>query len=149
MDVSSRCSDVVSRREMLSLALQNDHFDIVVSDSAHERRIELVSHSTVLRVVVFGAIHRDPSDAVRRLVSDDIGLFNVIGICFCHSALSPQAFRTPGGLSLSCLARKFSGSNSAMMASCSSVGAGVSATVSATASSNPVFSCTSDNGTPG
>ena len=102
---------------MLTLTAQDNHLNLIVGNGFFEGVIEQIGHLAVLSVVVLGPVHRDPRNPLPRLVQDNV-------LFFCHGFLSHSADSfysasagaslTPGGLSLSCFARRFSGSSSAI-----------------------------------
>src|SRR5690606_29521471 len=72
--VAAGGAQVVAGREVLAVAGQHDHLDLVVLDGLLEGRVERVGHDRVLGIAIVGAIQGDDRDAVTHLVGDDIGL---------------------------------------------------------------------------
>ena len=57
-----RAAEIVSRREMLPRAGDDDHADGFIVRRAHQRGVELLQHDPALRVADFGAVDGDFQD---------------------------------------------------------------------------------------
>ena len=69
VDVTTRGADVVARREVLALALQDHDPDVVIVGGPSEGIVEGVGHLGVLGVVEAGPVHDDPGDRPFDLVA--------------------------------------------------------------------------------
>ena len=87
MHIASWRPNIVACREMLPLSPKYNDLYVIVCHSSHKGRVQLISHTAILRVVVLGPIHRDPGNPVSRLVSDDIGFLDVISCRVAHLLL--------------------------------------------------------------
>ena len=87
MYVTPGRANIVACREVLPLTAKYDDLHVIIGHGPHKSRVQLIGHPTILRIVVLGSIHRDPSNPVSRLVSDDIGFFDVIGCRVAHLLL--------------------------------------------------------------
>ena len=87
MHIAPGGANIVACREMLPLTAKHDDLHVIICHGPHKSRVQLIGHATILRIVVLGPIHRDPGNPVSRLVSDDIGFFDVLSCRFAHLLL--------------------------------------------------------------